>query len=74
MDGTKSSDIVGHASRGRPSQMTCGYVRLICEEPLKPPEGQQGQPLVLDVEEEFVVETTDRLLSQGWKLISKWNL
>lgn len=54
--------------------MTCGYVRLICEEPLKPPEGQQGQPLVLDVEEEFVVETTDRLLSQGWKLISKWNL
>jgi hypothetical protein len=54
--------------------MTCGYVRLICEEPFEPPEGQQGQPLVLDVEEELVVETTNRLLSQGWQRISKWKL
>lgn len=54
--------------------MTCGYVRLICEEPDNPPEGQQGKPLVIDVKQEHVAQTVKQLQADGWQTISEWPL
>lgn len=54
--------------------MTCGLVRLICEEPLDPPPGQAGNPIVIDVTKEIVAETIERLKANGWNFISVWPL
>lgn len=54
--------------------MTCGLVRLICEEPLSPPQGQDGRPLVVDVLPEQVAAEVARLKAEGWQLISEWPL
>lgn len=54
--------------------MSCGLVRLICEEPLQPPPGQEGKPLVIDVVEEEVSATVERLHGEGWQFISLWPL
>jgi hypothetical protein len=56
------------------AKMTCGYVRLICEEPTIPPEGQQGKPLVIDVKQEDVAEAVKQLQADGWQTISEWPL
>ena len=57
--------------------MACGLVRLICEDPSpswKPPEGQQGKSLVVDVYPEDVAKTVARLKGEGWQFISEWQL
>lgn len=54
--------------------MSCGLIRLICEEPLFPPEGGEGQPLVVDVEPERVAAEVARLQAEGWRLITEWPL
>lgn len=54
--------------------MTCGLVRLICEEPLNPPPGQEGQSVVVDVLPEQVAAEVARLKTEGWQLISEWPL
>ncbi|MBU6251207.1 MAG: hypothetical protein KGO47_08590 [Cyanobacteria bacterium REEB417] len=54
--------------------MTCGLVRLICEEPTVPPPGQDGRPLVLDVRPEDVAAEVARLQDEGWQTISEWPL
>ncbi|MFO0000886.1 MAG: hypothetical protein ACK559_07140 [bacterium] len=54
--------------------MTCGWVRLICEEPQFPPAGQEGQPVVIDVQPEIVDRTLERLQANGWQVISQWTL
>ena len=64
---------MGHVT-GRPQAMTCGWVRLICEEPQSPPAGQEGQPVVIDVQPEIVDRTLERLQANGWQVISQWNL
>jgi hypothetical protein len=54
--------------------MTCGLVRLICEEPTTPPPGQDGCSLVVDVPPEAVVAEVARPQSEGWQTISEWPL
>jgi hypothetical protein len=54
--------------------MTCGPVRLICEEPLAPPSDQDGCPLVVDVLPEAVAAEVARLQAEGWRVVSKWPL
>lgn len=54
--------------------MSCGLVRLICEEPLNPPPGQEGHTVVIDVSPDEVVATVQRLKAEGWQLISEWPL
>lgn len=54
--------------------MTCGLIRLICEEPTAPPPGQDGRPLVFDVPPERVAAEVSRLQAEGWQLITEWPL
>jgi len=54
--------------------MTCGLVRLICEEPTAPPPGQEGGSLVVDVLPEQVAAEVARLQAEGWQTISEWPL
>lgn len=54
--------------------MSCGLVRLICEEPLIPPPDQAGKPLVLDLPAEEVAAEVARLKAEGWHFISQWQL
>jgi hypothetical protein len=55
--------------------MTCGLVRLICEEPTALPPGQEGsRSLVVDVLPEQVAAEVARLQSEGWQTISEWPL
>ena len=51
-----------------------GLVRLICEEPLLPPEGHGDRPLVVDVDPAEVAATVQRLQAEGWRLITEWPL
>jgi hypothetical protein len=50
--------------------MSCGLIRLICEEPSAPPAGQDGKPLVVDVEPHQVVAEVARLQAEGWRVVS----
>ena len=52
--------------------MTCGLIRLICEEPTAPPSGQEGQPLVVDVAPAEVAAEAARLQGEGWQVVSEW--
>lgn len=54
--------------------MTCGLIRLICEEPIDPPPGHDGRPLVVDVTPEQLSAELTRLQAEGWQLISEWPL
>jgi hypothetical protein len=55
--------------------MTCGLVRLICEEPLAPPADRDGCPaLVVDVLPRDVAAEVARLKARGWRVISEWPL
>ena len=54
--------------------MTCGLIRLICEEPLAPPPGSDGRPLVVDVRPEAVAAEVARLQAEGWQVVSEWPL
>jgi hypothetical protein len=54
--------------------MTCGLIRLICEEPLSPPPGQEGRPLVVDIAPEQVAAEVARLQGEGWQVVSEWPL
>lgn len=56
------------------SEMTCGIVRLICEEPLIPPPDLEGVPTVVDVEPKDVARMVATLQQQGWQYISEWHL
>jgi hypothetical protein len=54
--------------------MTCGLIRLICEEPTAPPPGQDGRPLVVDVAPAEVAAEVARLQAEGWRVVSEWPL
>lgn len=54
--------------------MSCGLIRLICEEPTAPPAGQDGKPLVVDVEPHQVASEVARLQGEGWQIVSEWPL
>jgi hypothetical protein len=56
--------------------MTCEQplIRLICELPLVPPEGQEGEQVVVDVAPEDVAAEVARLQAAGWHLITDWPL
>jgi len=54
--------------------MTCGLIRLICEEPLSSPPGQEGRPLVVDIAPEQVAAEVARLQGEGWQVVSEWPL
>lgn len=54
--------------------MSCGIVRLICEEPLTPPPGQEGKPVVVEVLPQHVLTELARLRRDGWQHISEWHL
>ena len=54
--------------------MTCGLVRLICEEPMELPEGQESAQKVIDVAQHEVAATVARLQNEGWQYISEWPL
>lgn len=54
--------------------MACGLVRLICEEPLTPPPGQEGKPVVIEVTPQQVSIELARLRQDGWQQISQWKL
>ena len=56
--------------------MTCGLIRLICEEPAEPPPDGDGQAqrLVVDVPAADVPAEVLRLQAQGWRVISEWPL
>ena len=54
--------------------MSCGIVRLICEEPLNPPPGQEGKPVVVEVLPQHVSTELARLRRDGWQHISEWHL
>lgn len=51
-----------------------GLIRLICELPIDPPQGQEGEPVVNDIEAEDVAIEMARLHANGWQLISQWLL
>jgi hypothetical protein len=53
-----------------------GIIRLICEEPLEPPDSWDGSPLVVDVDPDpdRVAAEVERLQAAGWQLISEWPL
>ena len=54
--------------------MSCGLIRLICEEPLDPPPDHDGRPLVVDVTPDQVAAEVQRLQRAGWRFISQWSL
>jgi hypothetical protein len=54
--------------------MTCGLIRLICEESLAPPPGQEGRSIVVDVPPWRVGITVALLWVRGWHVVSRWPL
>lgn len=59
--------------------MTCGLVRLICEDSSpssswEPPSNQQGRPLVIDVWPWEVAGELAKLRAEGWQFVTQWPL
>lgn len=54
--------------------MTCGLVRLICEEPVENTKAKDGSQKVFDVDPDQAEGIKLMLINEGWSVVSEWLL